>query len=169
MNRPTLTRILLSVLLLASHTGQAATRIAILSFELNDMTSLPNTPEEQRRTASMRPLLEQALGKAGDYEIIQIPAVDQAAANSGFGYLFRVDELAAKLGERHGADWVLVGQHSKPSFLFSYLLANLIDVKSQALAASYAIELKGNHEKVTQRGIDSLADKIQASINKPSL
>jgi len=169
MNRPMLMRMLLAVLLLASQTGQAAPRIAVLNFELNDITSLPNTPEEQRRTASPRPLLEQALGKAGDYEMIRIPAADQAAANSGVGYLFRFDALAAKLGERYGADWVLVGQHSKPSFLFSYLLANLIEVKSQALAARYAIELKGNHEKVTQRGIQALADKIRAALHKSRL
>jgi len=169
MNRPMLKRMLLAVLLLASQSGQAAPRIAVLNFELNDITSLPNTAEEQRRTASLRPLLEQALGKTGDYEMIRIPAADQAAANSGFGYLFRFDALAAKLGEQYGADWVLVGQHSKPSFLFSYLLANLIEVKSQTLAARYAIELKGNHEKVTQRGIQSLADKIRASIHKSRL
>jgi len=50
----------------------------VLDFELNDITSLPNTPEKQRRTGSMRPLLEQALGRAGDYESVRIPAADQA-------------------------------------------------------------------------------------------
>lgn len=166
MNRLTLTGTVLSILLLASPCGQTAPRIAILSFELNDITSLPHTPLEQVRTASIRPLLEQALRRAGDYEIIRIDANDQAAANSGFGYLFRFHELAAKLGEQFGADWVIVGQHSKPSFLFSYLLANVIQVKNSSLAASYAIELKGSHEKVTQRGVNSLADKIQTSLDK---
>jgi len=146
--------------------ADAATRIAVLNFELNDITSLPNTPQEQLRTASIAPLLEQAISRSGDYEIIHINAEAQAAANASFGYLFHFHDLAAKLGEQFGADWVIVGQHSKPSFLFSYLIAHLINVKTQTLAASYAVELKGNHEKVTQRGVKSLANKIHTSINR---
>ncbi|MGZ8944165.1 MAG: DUF2380 domain-containing protein, partial [Methylococcaceae bacterium] len=90
----------------------------------------------------------------------------QAAANSSFGYLFRFNDLAAKLGEQFGADWIIVSQHTKPSFLFSYLMAHVINVKTQTLVASYDIELKGNHEKVTQRGVKSLANKIHALINR---
>ncbi|MGR8981335.1 MAG: DUF2380 domain-containing protein [Gammaproteobacteria bacterium] len=166
MNRLTSTGIILSMLFLASSIAQAATRIAVLNFELNDITSLPNTPEEQERTAAIRPLLEQALSRLGDYEIIHIDATDQAIANSSFGYLFRFNDLAAELGKQFDVEWVVIGQHSKPSFLFSYLLAHLIHVKDRALAADYAIELKGSHEKVTRRGVKTLADKIHASLNK---
>jgi len=154
----------MSLLLLSN--AEAAPRIAVLNFELNDITSLPNIPQEQLRTASMQPLLEQAISQSGDFEIIHIKTEDQIAANSSFGYLFRFNDLAAKLGDQQGADWIVVGQHSKPSFLFSYLMAHVINVKTQALVASYAIELKGNHEKVTQRGVKSLANKIHALIDK---
>lgn len=166
MNRLTSTAFILSIMLLSSN-AEAVPRIAILSFELNDITSLPNTPQEQLRAASMQPLLEQALSQSGEYEIIHIKPEAQLAANSSFGYLFRFNDLAARLGEQQGADWIVVSQHSKPSFLFSYLLAHLINVKTQTLAASFAIELKGNHEKVTQRGVSSLAKKINALIDKP--
>jgi Protein of unknown function (DUF2380) len=166
MNQFKLTGIIFSFLMLASSPGLAEQRIAILNFELNDITSLPNTPQEKLRTESIQPLLEQAIRKKAYYQIIHINPEAQTAANSSFGYLFRFDELAAKLGEQHGADWIIVGQHSKPSFLYSYLLAHLIDVKTQALAASFAIELKGNSEKVTQRGVKALANKIHASIRQ---
>lgn len=154
----------LSLLLLSS--ADAAPRIAILAFELNDITSLPNTPQEQLRTASMQPMLEQAISGLGAYEIIHIKPEAQLAANSSFGYLFRFNDVAAQLGERYGADWIIVSQHSKPSFLFSYLLSHVINVKTQTLAAGYAVELKGNHEKVTQRGVRSLANKIHVLLDK---
>ena len=166
MNSLKSTVLALTMGLLLSSNALAAPRIAILNFELNDITSLPNTPQEQLRTASIRPLLEQAISQTGAYEIIHIKTEAQATANSSFGYLFRFNELAAKLGEQFGADWIVVSQHSKPSFLFSYLMAHLINVKTQTLAASYAIELKGNHEKVTQRGLSSLAKKIDALIDQ---
>lgn len=147
-------------LLLISHPGVAKPRIAILNFELNDITSLPNTIQEQKRTASIQPLLEQALLLTDNFEIIEISTHAETTANAGFGYLFSHHDLAAKLGEQFGADWVIVGQHSKPSFLYSYLIADLVEVKSQRLVSRFNIELKGNHAKVTQHGVAALADKI---------
>jgi len=166
MNSLKSTVIALTMGLLLLSNADAAQRIAILNFELNDITSLPNTPQEQLRTASIQPLLEQAISQTGDYEIVHINAEAQLAANSSFGYLFRFNDLAAKLGEQFGADWIVVSQHSKPSFLFSYLMAHVINIKTQTLTASYDIELKGSHEKVTQRGVKSLANKIHTLINK---
>lgn len=166
MNRMIKIAIVSSLFLLAINSGWAAQRIAILDFELNDITSLPNTPAERLRTASMAPLLADALRRAGGYEIKAIDASTQKSANAGIGYLFRFHELAAQLGQRLGADWIIVSQHSKPSFLYSYLMVHLIRVKTQKLTAGYDIELKGNHEKVTQRSIDALADKIHQSIDK---
>jgi len=42
----------------------AAPRIAVLDFELNDITSLPNTSTEISRTSSMAPLLMAALSRS---------------------------------------------------------------------------------------------------------
>ncbi|WP_019867089.1 DUF2380 domain-containing protein [Methylovulum miyakonense] len=143
----------------------AAQRIAVLAFELNDLTSLPNTPQEQVRTASIRPLLEAAIRQADDgYETVPVSPQAQAMANGSFGYLFRFHDLAAKLGGQAQADWVVVGQHSKPSFLFSYLMAHVINVKTGMLAASFDVELKGNHEAVTRHGAVALAKKIKGAI-----
>ncbi len=156
---------ILGIGLIISCSVNADPRIAILNFELNDITSLPNTPEELTRTATIKPLLEQAMTQIGNYEIIQINTEAQKAANSGFGYLFRFHEVAANLGNQFGADWVIVGQHSKPSFLYSYLMVHVINVKTQNLVGSYDIELKGTHDKVMERGVSSLAKKIHESIS----
>ncbi len=141
-------------------------RIAILDFELNDITSLPNTPKELVRTALIKPLIEQTMTQEGNYEIIQISLDAQKEANPGFGYLFRFHDLAAILGNQFSADWILVGQHSKPSFLFSYLMVYLINVKTEKAVARYDIELKGNHQKVTDRGVRKLVQKINGTILK---
>lgn len=142
--------------------------IAVLNFELSDLTSLPNTASERQRTASLRPILEQMFRQSGNYEIIDIASDAQTAADAGFGYLFQHHDQAARLGQRFGADWVIVGRHSKPSFLFSYLMAHVIRVDSGSLAANYSIELKGNHAKVTRRSVTKLFEKLNAFILKPS-
>jgi len=145
-------------------TANATEQIAVLSFELNDITSLPDTPAEKIRTASIKPLLEQAMTNAGEYEIIQVSAEQQKARNAGFGYLFRFHDIAAKLGKEAGADWIIVGQHSKPSFLYSYLIVHVINVNTGKWVARFDVEMKGNHEKVTRRGGRKLAREIDRVI-----
>ncbi len=147
-------------------TVNAIEKIAVLSFELNDITTLPNTEKEQRRTASIKPLLEQAIRQNKAYKIIQISPAQQQHANAGLGYLFKFHEIAARLGEQVGADWIIVGQHSKPSFLYSYLMAHVVNIKSRQLVARFDIELKGNHQKVTQRGVRRLARELDELIVK---
>lgn len=144
----------------------ATSRIAVLNFELNDITLITEYARGINSYCFHQPLLEQALNEVGAYEIIQINTKAKDIENAGFGYLFKFNEVAANLGRQFGADWVIVGQHSKPGFLFSYLMVHLINVKTQSLAGSYAIELKGTHEKVTQRGVKSLANKIHGTVNQ---
>jgi len=153
-------------LLFSSSVG-AQTRLAIADFELSDVSALPNQPQELVRTATIRPLLLQSLvAQGGDYQLVPIDATTQAASNAELGYLFHFNEAAVTLGKQVGADWILVSQHSKPSFLFSYLLAHLIEVKTGRLIGNFDIELKGNHEKVIQHGVARLAKLINASIPK---
>lgn len=145
-------------------TGIAAPSIAVLDFELNDITSLPNTSAELRRTGSMAPLLIETFNRTSSYQTVAIPHALQRSANGSFGYLFRFPDEAAKLGQQQHVDWIVVSQHSKPSYLFSYLWVHLVSVSSKTSVARFDIELKGSHEKVTQHAIAALAKKIQATI-----
>jgi len=147
-------------------TVNAVEKIAVLSFELNDITTLPNTQKEQLRTTSIKPLLEQAIIQNKDYKIIQISPDLQKHENAGFGYLFRFHDIAARLGKKADVDWIIVGQHSKPSFLYSYLMAHVVNVKTRQLVARFDVEMKGNHQKVTQRGVRKLARKLDKVIVK---
>ncbi len=143
----------------------AAPRLAITEFELNDITSLPNTQAELVRTGSMKALLEENLRQSSDFTVVAVDTTALLASKPEFNYLFKSAEAAAALGKQVGADWIVVNQHSKPSFLFSYLMAHLIHVPSGKQIAAFDVELKGNHEKVTHRAIASLAKKIIAVIN----
>jgi hypothetical protein len=130
--------------------AQATTRIAVLDFELKDLTLAPNIPAEIERTAGIKTQLEGELGHA-DYEIISIPLKDQARANAGFGYLFDHHDVAADLAKKVKADYVLVGRLHKPSFLFAY---------------NYTIETKGGDKTLTHKAIESLTVKIDQDLDK---
>ena len=157
----------LAIIALLTHGNNAAAKekIAVLDFELNDITSLPNTPDELARTASIKPLLERAISESGGYEIVHFDLKEQQSANAGFGYLFRFSDEAAKLGKKIGADCVIVGQHSKPSFLESSLIVDVVKVNSGRQIAEIVVDLKGNHVKVTERATKELAKKIKSPLS----
>lgn len=152
------------LLLLSSFPVFADTRIAVLDFDLNDLTLLPRTPEELERTASVAPLLRAALAKKGGYELVTIDPEMQAKADVSFGYLFEHLDVAADLGRRFEVDWIAVGRVHKPSFLFVYLKVHLVNVKTQRLAGDYVVEVKGYLKKLTERGAASLAEQIDQTI-----
>ena len=142
----------------------AETKIAILDFELKDLTLKPRIPVEIKRTSSIKPLLETELKKA-DYKIIKVSLSSQKQANSGVGYLFDHHDVAAKLGKQFGADYVLVGRLHKPSFLFAYLMGHLIRVSDAKLIGNYISEAKGPNQKLTIKTVESLAVKIDKTLD----
>jgi hypothetical protein len=150
--------ILLIVMLLVAGQSYANSRMAVLDAELDDGTMLPNVASEITRTASFKPLLENAL--QSHYQIVVVDKAVQQQANAGKGYLFEHHDLSAELGTKLGADWVLVLQHRKLSFMYSTLLVHLINVKTQQLAGNYFAELKGSNQTVSERSIKALAAKI---------
>ena len=142
----------------------AETKIAILDFELKDLTLAPRIPAEIKRTASIKPLLETELKRA-DYVIIKIDPESQKSANGGIGYLFDHHDVAAKLGKQFGADYVLVGRLHKPSFLFAYLMGHLVRVSDGKLIGNYISEAKGPNKKLTIKTVESLAVKIDKTLD----
>jgi hypothetical protein len=138
--------------------------VAVLDFELNDLTLQPNTAEELERTASIMPLLADELAEKYGYRIVRLDPAIQANANAGFGYLFDHHNVAAGLGRDAGARWVVVGRVHKASFLFVYFLAHVIDAQTGRLVGDVAVEVKGPQRKLTVRGIESLAQRTAASI-----
>jgi Protein of unknown function (DUF2380) len=149
---------------LFSRSVVAETRIGILDFELKDVTLLPNRPEELERVASIKPLLTAELKKVG-LVVLPIDSVAQQALNMGEGYLFDHVDVAAQLGKNVGADYVIVGRLHKPSFLFAYLLTEIVDVKSGMLIDSLSVETKGGEKKLTGKAIEMLADKIDSVLH----
>jgi hypothetical protein len=150
---------LLCLLMLFSHSVYAQVRVAILDFELKDVTYLPNRPEEIERVASIKPLLSAELKKAG-LTVLSVDSSAQQALNLGEGYLFDHVDVAAQLGKQVNADYIIVGRLHKPSFLFAYLLTEIVDVKSGSLIDSLSVETKGSEKKLTGKAIEMLADKI---------
>ena len=153
-----------AILILASPV-EAQTRIAVLDFELRDLTLDPNTPEEIDRTGSIRGMLEEVLVARGNYTTVNIDSSVQANANAATGYLFDHFDVAAELGKQHGADYILVGRVHKASFLFVYFMVHMVDTRTKQLVGNYITEVKGPQKKLTIKGVESLVEKIHRTLH----
>ncbi|MDO9170012.1 MAG: DUF2380 domain-containing protein [Methylobacter sp.] len=151
--------------LICSAQAYAETRIAILDFELRDLTLAPGIPAELQRTASIKPMLEAELERAG-YKIVTIDLALQREANGGVGYLFDHHDSAAELAKNAGADYVVVGRLHKPSFLFAYIMGHLVRTNDSQLIGNYISEIKGGDKKLTLKGVESLTVKIDDDLDK---
>ena len=103
----------------------------------------------------------------GDTLDVRIVSIDPAVArkaDAGVGYLFEHADAAAELGRAHGADWILVGRLHKPSFLFSYLMARLVDTRAGKVAEDLIVEVKGQQHIVMRKGIERLAEKLSVRL-----
>ncbi len=151
-------------LCLLSVSVYAETSIAILDFELSDVTLAPRIPAEIERTASIKAMLESELKRAG-YKIIAVDLNAQHEANGGFGYLFDHNDIAADLAKKAGADYVLVGRLHKPSFLFAYLMGHLIKTNGGGLIENYVVETKGGDKKLTLKAVETFASNIDKNLD----
>jgi hypothetical protein len=140
--------------------------VLILDFELNDLTLDPGSPQERERVASLRPLLAETLAEKNGYRIAEIDGRSQAQADRSFGYLFDHHDAAAELGRSSGADWVVVGRVHKASFLFVYFMVHLVETRTGQLAGDFIVEVKGPQKRLTIKGVESLAAKIDATLRE---
>ena len=152
--------------LLLNFTAMADSRIAVLEFELKDLTLQP-APEEQQRLAMISQLMRSELAEQG-FQIVPIASAVQSAADAGVGYLFDRPQTAAQLGAAHRADYIAIGRVHKPSFLFVYLKVRLVDVYTKQLIGDYVVELKGSREKLARRGVQHIVRQLQATLAKHS-
>jgi len=140
-------------------------KLLVLDFELNDLTLNPDTSAEEKRVNSLRPLLSSKLLVAHEHNIMELAQDKRDAEVKGKGYLFDRPQVVAKMGSTAGADWVISGRLHKASFLFVYLKAQLIEVKSGSVKADFVVEIKGWEPRLTEKGVEALALQIDESLS----
>jgi hypothetical protein len=139
--------------------AKEAAKVMVLDFQLNDMTDLPNAPEELARIRHLTKTYKQALIKNG---VNIIPANDKLTSTMGAQsptYLFDNVEQAANLAAGSGADYLLIGVALKPTYLFVYPRILLVNIKTQKVVMAKAAQLESawTDQNTTTRTAEKLA------------
>jgi len=137
-------------------------KVMALDFQLNDMTDLPNAPEELARVALLSATFKQKLADGG---IELVPVTEQQKtqlSTYSATYLFDHTDVAAQMAEGSGADYVIVAVALKPTYLFVYPRVLVVDVKTKAVVlATYAqLESSWQDQNTTIHTAEILAKKV---------
>ncbi len=137
-------------------------KVMVLDYQLNDMTDLPNAPEELERIAYLSSTYKQRLADNG-VELVPVnEALKNAVANQSPTYLFDNVPNAAKMAEGGGADYLLIGVALKPTYLFVYPRILLVDIKTAEVVMARAAQLESSwsDQNTTRRTAEKLADMV---------
>ncbi|PKO52671.1 MAG: hypothetical protein CVU27_03380 [Betaproteobacteria bacterium HGW-Betaproteobacteria-20] len=143
-------------------------KVMVLYFPLNDLTDLPNPPEELARIAHFNVAFKQKLAADG-VEIVPVnDKIKAIAVTQSATYLFDHTDIAASLAEGSGADYIIIGVAMKPTYLFVYPRLLLVDVKTKQKVFTNYVQMEGswldNH--TTASSANRLADKVSAELKK---
>ena len=153
----------------------AMKKIMVVDFELRDVSPIPNVTQEIERTALIDSVIRKTLSANG-YQLM--PACDELkkASEQGNSYLYDRPEVAGEIGGRCGADYVLMGQTWKPSFLFVFPQVQVVDsrkklTREQLVVVSRVVQLEAStlDKNVTEAAGVKLAMQIiekLKSVNK---
>jgi len=163
--------LLLPLLFLASPVWGNST-IAVTDFELLDLTLKLSDPkkvaaidaQEQERIKMIDALMKEGIANTEGFTMVHVSAEDRQKADKGVGFLFDCAKCSASLGRDYNADYILIGRLHKPTYLFSYIIVRIFDVKANRLIKEYRTEAKGKPSKSVPGAIDNLLIKIRKDI-----
>ena len=169
-----LTTLLLTLFLLAGTTVSHADapevppKVMVLDYQLNDMTGLPNAPEELERISFLSATFKQKLAERG-VEIVQVnDTLNTVMKDQSATYLFDNVETAAEHAKESGADYLLICVALKPTYLFVYPRILLVDIKTRKVVLAKAAQLESSwtDKNTTARTAEKLADMVSAFFSK---
>jgi hypothetical protein len=143
-------------------------KVMVLDFPLNDLTDLPNPPEELARIAYFNVAFKEKLVDDG---VVLVPVNDKIKAilaTQSATYLFDHTDIAATLAEGSGADYILIGVAMKPTYLFVYPRLLLVDVKTKRKVFTSYVQMEGSwlEQNTTASSAKNLAKKVSAELKK---
>ncbi|MGQ0443350.1 MAG: DUF2380 domain-containing protein [Methylophilaceae bacterium] len=143
-------------------------KVMVLDFQLNDLTDLPNAPEELARIAYLSTIFKQKIADSGISVISANDQLKRELPTNSATYLFDQPALAAKLAEDSGADFLIMGVALKPTYLFVYPRVLVVDIKTRkVIYATYSqLESSWLDKNTTMRTANMLADRVNDKLKE---
>ena len=145
-------------------------KIMVLDFQLNDLTDLPNAPEELARISYLTSSFKHKLVDNGVDIVPTNDYLKSTVVAQSPTYLFDHVEIAAKQAMGSGADYLILVVALKPTYLFVYPRLLMIDIKTQKVVMARASQLESSwsDKNTTARSGEKLANMVIEELKKLS-
>lgn len=142
-------------------------KVVVVGFSLNDMTGIPDAPEEFKRIDLLTKTFNDQLGNKG---VEVVPMTERAKAeykSHSPTYFYDNPATAVELNTETGADYILIGVALKPTYLFVYPRLLLVDTKTKKVVMSKAAQLESSwsDENTTVRTGKRLAEVVKERLD----
>ena len=148
--------------------AEPITKIMVLDFQLNDLTDLPNPPEELARINYLSSIFKQKLAD-NCIEIVPVnERIQGEMSKNSATYLFDHTDIAVDLAKDSGADYIIVGVAMKPTYLFVYPRLLMIDIKTKRKVFTTYVQLEGSwtEKNTTAHSGEMLAKKVSDQLKE---
>lgn len=150
-----------------SYGADKAPKVVVLGFSLNDLTDLPNAPEELKRIDLLTKTFKERLSSKG---VEVLPMSEKSAAETAKlspTYFYDHTDTAVEFNKDTGADYVVIGVALKPTYLFVYPRLLMVDVKTGKVVMSKAAQLESSwsDENTTIRTGENLAQVVKSRLD----
>jgi hypothetical protein len=143
-------------------------KVMVLDFQLNDLTDLPNAPEELARITYLNSAFKQKLIDDGVELVPENDRLKAVSVAQSPTYLFDHTDVAANLAEGSGADYLIIVVALKPTYLFVYPRLLMVDIKTQKVVMAKASQLESSWSdtNTTARTGEKLANMVSEELKK---
>ncbi len=150
-----------------SSAANADPKVIVLAFELNDMTDLPNAPEELKRIALLSTTFKESLKNQGINVLPVDTKVPAEIEKHSPTYLYDNVDTAIELNKDMGADYLVIGVALKPTYLFVYPRLIIVDVNTKTVVVSNSAQLESSwtDERTTIRTAEKLAQVVKQRLD----
>ncbi|MCB5186462.1 DUF3280 domain-containing protein [Methylobacillus caricis] len=158
---------ILMVCTMVNAVAEESPKVVVMAFELNDMTNLPNAPEELQRIELLSTKFLENLKSNGVNVVPQGPDVKSEVEKHSPTYLYDNIETAIDLNKDTGADYLVIGVALKPTYLFVYPRMIIVDVKKRSVVMSKAAQLESSwsDRNTTVRTAEKLAQVVKERVD----
>lgn len=160
----------LSALLVASGNTPERPKLAVLEIELNNIHKSAPDSTLAGRITRLGEAVRTRLASACGYQVDRIDPAAEAAARLTQGYFYDHPDVAVRLAQSAGADWVVIPRLNRASAWVADLQAHVVRVSDTMLVSNRIVELKGLEltpelaAHLTDRGAAWMADQLSQVI-----
>jgi hypothetical protein len=157
----------ITLLGLAAPTMATEYKVMVLDFQLNDLTNLPNAPEELARISHLTETFKQKLTDNGVSLVAVNDKLKAELKTNSATYFFDHVKVAAEMVKGSSADYLIIAVALKPTYLFVYPRVLMVDMKTQKVVLSKVTQLESSwlDNKTTARSGEKLANMVSKRLD----